>query len=119
MASCRARPGLGGEEASLPAPDVAAQRTHSRPLQADPEAEAFVSWRADIGEAALGRRLGRNIVTTLVRAIDFMLPSVMHVGGTRFLQVGLGRLLLKQRHPCLAACTASVFAAGRSRHAAR
>lgn len=42
---------------------------------------------ADIGEAALGRRLGRNLVTTLVRAIDFMLPSVMHVGGTRFLQV--------------------------------
>ncbi|KAL4427343.1 hypothetical protein ABPG77_003252 [Micractinium sp. CCAP 211/92] len=44
---------------------------------------------ADIGEAALGRRLGRNIVTTLVRAIDFMLPSVMHVGGTRFLQCWL------------------------------
>ncbi|KAL4440260.1 hypothetical protein ABPG75_003261 [Micractinium tetrahymenae] len=44
---------------------------------------------ADIGEAALGRRLGRNLVTTLVRAIDFMLPSVMHVGGTRFLQCWL------------------------------
>lgn len=42
---------------------------------------------ADIGEDAFGRRLGRNTVNLFVRFIDVALPSVMHVGGTRFLQV--------------------------------
>ncbi|PSC67659.1 methyltransferase type 11 isoform A [Micractinium conductrix] len=44
---------------------------------------------ADIGEDAFGRRLGRNTVNLFVRFIDVALPSVMHVGGTRFLQTWL------------------------------
>lgn len=49
---------------------------------------------ADIGEAAFGRRLGRRPVLFFTRAITLCLPSIMHVGGTRFLQaswVWLGR----------------------------
>lgn len=42
---------------------------------------------ADVGEAAFGRRLGRRPVLFFTRSITVCLPSIMHVGGTRFLQV--------------------------------
>jgi hypothetical protein len=41
---------------------------------------------ADIGEAAFGKRLGRRPVVFFCRLINIALPSICHVGGTRFLQ---------------------------------
>ncbi|EFN52920.1 hypothetical protein CHLNCDRAFT_138505 [Chlorella variabilis] len=44
---------------------------------------------ADIGEAAFGKRLGRRPVLFFCRLINIALPTICHVGGTRFLQVAL------------------------------
>ncbi|KAI3431554.1 hypothetical protein D9Q98_004603 [Chlorella vulgaris] len=41
---------------------------------------------ADIGEAAFGRRLGRRPVVFFARLIQLAVPSICHIGGTRFLQ---------------------------------
>lgn len=58
----------------LPAAEHTAQKAHCPP--------------ADIGEAAFGKRLGRRPVLFFCRLINIALPTICHVGGTRFLQVG-------------------------------